>query len=165
MHSLICITACVFITITCYLCVYATGALILPYLCHTLVLIYWHKLVTHAMDQKDRNSQLSVIDLIPFGPILTTHHGSQDKWRHIEGIALLQELFFFSALTSKSSSERSDKKRGSVTDDSHGKQFYHKTVTCSTHMPCHAQRSQLFPLLYKYRSYLRKLQARQGERQ
>lgn len=111
MHLLICNTVCGLIRITCFLCACATGALMLSYLCHTLVLIYWHKLVAHAVDQKDRNSQLSVIDLIPLRPVLTTHHGSQDKRRHIEGIALLQELFFFSALTSKSSSERSDKER------------------------------------------------------
>lgn len=75
-----------FITI---ICGYATGALMLPYLCHTLVLIYWHKLVAHAMDQKDGNSQLSVIDLIPLWPVLTTHHGSQDKRGNVERIALL----------------------------------------------------------------------------
>lgn len=56
-------------------------------------------------------------------------------------------------------------KRGSVTGDSHGKQFYHQTVTRLTHMPRDAQRSQLYPPPYKYSSYLRKLQARQGERQ
>lgn len=55
------------------------AALMLMYLCHTLVLIYWHKLVAHAMDQKDGNSQLSMIDLVPLGPVLTAHHGSQDK--------------------------------------------------------------------------------------
>lgn len=76
------------ITIICYFFFCPTGVL-MTYLRHTLVLIYWHKLVAHAMDQKDGNSQLSVIDLIPLRPVLTTHHGSQDKRGHVECIALL----------------------------------------------------------------------------
>jgi len=59
-----------------------------PYLCHALVLIHGHKLVAHAMNQKNGHSELSMIDLIPLRPVLATHHGSQDKRRHIEGIAL-----------------------------------------------------------------------------
>lgn len=61
----------------------------LSYLGHALVLIHGHKLVAHAMNQKDGHSELSMIDFIPLRPVLAAHHGSQDKWRHIEGIALL----------------------------------------------------------------------------
>ena len=75
------------------------------YLCHALVLIHRHKLVTHAMNQKDRHSELGMVDLIPLRPVLATHHGSQDKWRNVEGIALLQQLLLFGALTGKSSSK------------------------------------------------------------
>lgn len=82
------------------------------YLCHALVLIHWHELVTHAMNQKDGHSELGMVDLIPLWPVLATHHGSQDKGRHVEGIALLQQLLFFSTLTGKSSSKGYKKKRG-----------------------------------------------------
>lgn len=75
------------------------------YLCHALVFIHGHKLVTHPVDQKDGHSELRMIYLIPLRPVLPTHHGSQDKWRHIEGIPLLQQLLLFGTLTSKPSSE------------------------------------------------------------
>lgn len=75
------------------------------YLCHPLVLIHGHKLVTHAMNQKNGHSELGMVYLIPLGPVLTAHHGSQNERRHIEGIALLQKLLFFGTLTGKSSSE------------------------------------------------------------
>lgn len=84
------------------------------YLRHALVLIHGDKLVTHAMNQQDGHSELSVVDLIPLGPVLTTHHGPQDKRRHIESVALLQELLFFGTLTSKSSSKVYNKK-GNIT--------------------------------------------------
>ena len=56
------------------------------------------------MNQKDRHGELSMVDLIPLRPVLATHHGSQDKRRHVEGIALLQQLLFFGTLTGESSS-------------------------------------------------------------
>lgn len=84
------------------------------YLCHALVFIHGHKLVTHAMNQKDGHSELCMVDLIPLRPVLATHHGTQDKWRHIEGIALLQQLLFFGTLTGKSSSKDGEE-RGDVT--------------------------------------------------
>lgn len=72
------------------------------YLCHALVFIHGHKLVTHAMDQKDRHSELGMVDLVPLRPVLATHHGSQDERRHVKGIALLQQLLFFGTLTGES---------------------------------------------------------------
>lgn len=80
------------------------------YLCHALVLIHGHKLVTHAMNQKDGYSEFGMVDLITFRPVLATHHGTQDKWRHIEGIALLQQLLFFGTLSGKSSSKDKDRR-------------------------------------------------------
>ncbi len=62
------------------------------------------------MNQKDGHSELSMVDLIPLRPVLAAHHGSQDEWRHIEGIALLQQLLFFGTLTGKSSPEGFRKK-------------------------------------------------------
>lgn len=79
--------------------------MVISYLCHPLIFIHGHKLVTHAMNQKDGNSELSVVDLISFRPVLSTHHGSQDKRRHVEGVALLQQLLLFGPLTSKPCSE------------------------------------------------------------
>lgn len=96
------------------------------------------------MNQKDGHSELCMVDLIPFRPVLTTHHGSQDKWRHIEGIALLQQLLFFGTLVSKSSSKRKREK------------LYNTEV-------CLSLPAVLDP--YKCSSYLRKLQARQGDKQ
>lgn len=81
------------------------------HLCHALVFIHGHKLVAHAMNQENGHGQLSVVDLISLRPVLTAHHGSQDKRRHVEGIALFQQLLFFGALASKPSSRRK-KKRG-----------------------------------------------------
>lgn len=82
------------------------------YLGHALVLIHRHKLVTHAVDQQDGHRELSVVHLIPLGPVLTAHHGSQDERRHVEGVALLQQLLLFGSLASKSSPESQRRERG-----------------------------------------------------
>lgn len=59
-----------------------------PYLSHALVFLHRHKLVVHAMDEQDGHSELSMVDLITFGPVLAAHHGSQNEGRHIERVAL-----------------------------------------------------------------------------
>lgn len=74
------------------------------YLCHTLVFIHGYKLVTHAVNQKDGYCELSMVDLIALRPVLAAHHGAQYEWRHVEGVALLQQLLLFGTLMCKSSS-------------------------------------------------------------
>lgn len=58
------------------------------YLCHTLVLLYWYKLVVHAVNQQNRHCDFSVVNLITLRPVLSTHHGPQNEGRHVEGIVL-----------------------------------------------------------------------------
>lgn len=140
------------------------------YLCHALVLIHGHKLVTHAMNQKDGHSELSMVDLIPLRPVLATHHGTQDKWRHIEGISLLQQLLFFGTLTGKSSSKDREA-RGGVTWNA---RMFLNALTHSNAIlsvvreattVCVIISSGNFGTIYKCSSYLRKLHAKQGDRQ
>lgn len=69
-----------------------------PYLSHALVFLHWHKLVVHAVDEQNRHGKLSVVDLVALGPVLAAHHGPKHKGRHIERIALLQQLLFFGPL-------------------------------------------------------------------
>lgn len=71
------------------------------YFCHSLVLFNRDKFVMHAMHQQDGHCQLSVVDLVPLRPVLPTHHGTQHKRRHIEGIVLFQQLLLPGALPSK----------------------------------------------------------------
>ena len=69
-----------------------------PYLSHALVFLHWHKLVVHAMDKQNRHGELSVVDLVALGPVLAAHHGPKHKGRHVERVALLQQLLFFGPL-------------------------------------------------------------------
>ena len=50
-----------------------------PDLGHALVFLHGHKLVVHAMNEQDGHSELSMVDLVTFRPVLATHHGSQNE--------------------------------------------------------------------------------------
>ena len=74
------------------------------YLRHALVLVHGHEFVAHAVHQKDGHGELSVVHLVTLGPVLATHHGTENKGGHIEGVALLQQLLLFGPLAGEASS-------------------------------------------------------------
>lgn len=74
-----------------------------PHLCHALVLFHRNKLVMHAVNQQDGHCEFSVVDLVPLGPVLPTHHGAQHKGRHVEGIVVFQQLLLLGTLPRKAS--------------------------------------------------------------
>ena len=81
------------------------------HLCHALILFDWDKLVVHAVNQQDWHCEFSMVDLVPLGPVLPTHHGAQHKGRHVEGIVVFQQLLLLGALPSKASPAGSRGKR------------------------------------------------------
>lgn len=135
-----------------------------PYLSHALVFLHWHKLVVHAVDEQNRHGELSVVDLVALGPVLAAHHGPKHKGRHIECIALLQQLLFFGPLAGEA---------GPGGGGQGGEHHWSPQAISATSGAPHASPSHtasppihLGEMLGQGRAtHLRKLHARQGDKQ
>lgn len=68
---------------------------------HALILLDGDKLVVHAVNQQDGHGELGVVHLVPLGPVLPAHHGTQHKGRHVEGVVVFQQLLLLGALPSE----------------------------------------------------------------
>ena len=131
-----------------------------PYLSHALVFLHRHKLVVHAMDEQDGHGELGMVDLVALGPVLATHHGPKHKGRHIERIALLQQLLLFGPLSGEASPGGGEALLEPSCQLSH-QRCPHASPSHIASPPIHLGEMPGQGQL----THLRKLQARQGDRQ